>query len=182
MLQTARISLSDFGVSLTNIRGVRLTFNKTGQGAIYVANVRLSSISERGKGTYFLPESRSTLANQTLRVQEQPTVITDGNRIVSIRRVSSGASLRTQSSGVEVEVASNQPFPVRNELPVLRIGKREIALSRYPSNGDLKRLIFTLPEEEFAQVSSGEDVSVQYGRGESTLRWSFGRMDKSMLN
>jgi hypothetical protein len=182
MLQTARISLSDFGVSLKNVRGVRLTFNKTGQGAIYVANMRLSSISERGEGSFFLPESQSTLANQTLRAQEQPTVITDGNRIISIRRVNSSATLRTQSSAVEIEVASNQPFPVRNELPVLRIGKREIVLSRYPSNGDLNRLIFTLPEEEFAQVSSSEDVSVQYGRGDSTLRWSFGRMDKSMLN
>lgn len=183
MLQTARISLDDFGVGLNNIRGVRLTFNKTGRGAIYVANVRLSSISERGQGTYFLPDT-STLANQTLplRTQEQPTVITDGNRIVSISRVSSAATLRTQSSGIEIEVASNQPFPVRNELPVLRIGKREIMLSRYPDNGDLKRLIFTLPEEEFAQVSSGEEVSVQYGRGESAQRWNFGRMNKSMLN
>lgn len=184
MLQTARISLNDFGVNLNNIRGVRLTFNKTSQGAIYVANVRLSSISERGEGTYSLPESKSTLANQILRTQEQPTVITDGNRIVSIRRVGSSATLRTQSAAaaVEIEVASNQPFPVRNELPVLRIGKREIMLSRYPDNGDLKRLIFTLPEEEFAQVSSGEEVLVQYGRGESTQRWNFGRMNKSMLN
>ena len=181
MLQTARISLSDFDVNPIKVRGVRLIFDRTERGSIYVANIRLSSINELGKGGYFLPESESALVNQSFLAQEQPTVITDGNRIISIRRKVYAATLRSSQSGVEIEVGSNQPFPVRNELPVLRIGKREFMLSRYPSNGDTKRLIFTLSEKDFAQVSSGEDLSVQYGRGKSTLRWSFGSINKSRL-
>lgn len=181
MLQTARISLSDFDVNLTNVRGVRLIFDRTERGSIYVANIRLSSISELGKGSYSLSESESALVNQAFLAQEQPTVITDGNRIISIRRVVYAAALRSRQSGVEIEVGSNQRFPVRNELPVLRIGKREFLLSRYPDNGDTKRLIFTLTDQDFAQVSSGEELWVQYGRNKSTLRWSFGSINKSRL-
>ncbi len=182
MLQTARISLSDFGERLTNVRGVRLIFDNTERGSIYVANIRLSSISELGKGTYSLPESESALVNQAFLAQEQPTVITDGNRIISIRRVVYASALRSRQSGVEIEVGSNQPFPVRNELPVLRMGEREFLLSRYPDNGDTKRLIFTLTEQDFAQIPSGEELWVQYGRSKSTLRWNFGPINKNRLD
>jgi hypothetical protein len=54
-------------------------------------------------------------------------------------------------------------------------------LSRYPDSGDMKRLIFTLTEEEFAQVSSGEQIRVQYGSGEPLEYWNFDRLNKSTL-
>jgi hypothetical protein len=181
MLKTARISLNDFGVSLTDVQGVRLTFNKTQRGAIYVGNMRLSTISERGDGGYFLAAEPPTPSTRFRSMaQRQTTTITDGNKIVSIRRVGAGGTFRSlgDASVVEIEIASNQPFPVRNELQVLRIGDREFLRGRYPKNGDTNRLIFTLSDREFGQVSSGEEVSVQYGRGVSNLRWTFGRLNK----
>lgn len=44
ILQTVRIPLSDFtGANLSNVRGVRFVFSDTPQGAIYLANIRLSN-------------------------------------------------------------------------------------------------------------------------------------------
>jgi hypothetical protein len=184
MLKTARIPLSDFGVSLTNIRGVRLIFNKTQRGAIYAANIRLSAISELGNGGYFLSQESLSPARNTM-ARKQRIMVNNGNKISSIRRVVPRPNPTSRSlvtSAVEIEVSSNTAFPVKNELQVLRIGKREFLNSRYPSNGDTKRLIFTLTEAEFNQIASGEETLVQYGRGNnSTLRWNFGSIDKSQL-
>ncbi len=79
---------------------------------------------------------------------------------------------------MEIELISQEPFPVRNALPVLRIGKQESLLSRYPESGETTRLIFTLTRQEFDQVSSGDEVSLQYGRGRADTVWTFGRLDK----
>jgi hypothetical protein len=64
----------------------------------------------------------------------------------------------------------------------LRIGSEEFLLSRYPDNGDTHTLLFTLTRDEFAQVSSGDQVWVQYGRGEVNERWNFGPLDKNLLH
>jgi hypothetical protein len=76
--------------------------------------------------------------------------------------------------GVEIEVTSDTPFPVRNELAVLCIGMQQITLARYPEDGDTHTLIFTLTPEEFGRISTGDPVWVQYGRGEAFERWDFG--------
>ena len=44
MLQCVRIPLASFGMSLGAIRGVRLTFDRTPRGAIYVANIRATKL------------------------------------------------------------------------------------------------------------------------------------------
>lgn len=187
MLQTARIPLDDFEVSFADIQGVRIIFNKTPSGALYVANIRLSSINELGDAGYSLPEEAATNQRQTFQIPRRQIVPSSSNKILSIRRVTPtsrvfpSSSLRTQPL-IEIEVSSDRPFPVRNQLQVLRIGQREFLRSRYPTNGDTKRLVFTLTEPEFHQIASGEETSVQYGRGQnSILLWNLGRIDKSML-
>jgi hypothetical protein len=80
---------------------------------------------------------------------------------------------------VEIEVTSDQEFPARNELVVLRIGAQQFVLARYPDSGETNRLIFTLTAGEFAQTAPGDPVTVQYGRGgEARERWNFGPLVK----
>ena len=62
----------------------------------------------------------------------------------------------------------------------LRIGSQEFNLSRYPGTGETTRIVFTLTSEEFAQVTQGDPVLVEYGSGANG--WNFGKVDKSMLN
>ncbi len=180
ILQAARIELADFaGADLSRVRGVRFTFDDTASDAIFLANVRLSTLTGSGAslGSAGPPSARRAAAPAAAA---GITSIVEGNTITSLRTV--GAAEVTTLPNVEIEVTSTRAFPVQNELAVLRIGAREFAASRYPVSGDTHTLIFTLPGEEFAQATSGESVSVQYGRGESNLRWGFGALDKRLLS
>src|SRR5207245_1895956 len=75
--------------------------------------------------------------------------------------------------GIEIQLFSDHEFPVRNEIMVLQIGARQFSLSGYP-NGDLNTVVFTPTEEEFAAVSCGEAVIVQYDIAPSDEVWQFG--------
>lgn len=100
---------------------------------------------------------------------------------MTIRTVVSAAALENQP-GVEVVVNSAVPFPVRDELAVLRMGNQNFTLSRYPETGDTHTLVFTLTGEEFAQTTDGAQVTVQYGLAdESPVRWLFGQLNKSQM-
>src|SRR6266852_3960738 len=92
--------------------------------------------------------------------------------IVSIRRVASSDALGGQP-GIEIQLFSDDQFPVRDQIMVLQIGARQFFLSGYP-NGDLNTVVFTLTEEEFAAVSCGDPVIVQYGLAPSDEVWQFG--------
>lgn len=86
------------------------------------------------------------------------------------------------ASGVEIELHSTRPFPVRNEIVILRIGNEEFTKSRYADDGDLKTLIFTLTPTEYARINTGDKVTVYYGRNASTEnKWDFGAMDKIQI-
>ncbi len=100
--------------------------------------------------------------------------------IVSIRRVGSSDALGGQP-GIEIQLFSDDDFPVRDEIMVLQITARQFFLSGYP-NGDLNTVVFTLTEEEFAAVSCGEPVIVQYGIAPSDEVWQFGNLDKTILD
>ncbi len=181
ILQTARILLSDFNnVDPTQVRGVRLTFDGTPTGAIFVANIRLSTLS--GSGTASAGGDSSGGAEQPpgASVSASNQAIADGNTI-SVRTVASASALGNQPA-VEIQITSDTPFPVRNELAILRIGSQAIAMSRYPDTGDTHTLIFTLTPEQFALANSGDEVWVQYGMEEAPVRWNFGPLDKAALN
>jgi hypothetical protein len=186
ILQTVRIPVRDFGeTDLTQVRGVRFTFDSTGTGAIFLANVRLSAVTE----SWWWWSSLLTMSNGDSSQREsgstasQPggdrVVVSHPGRTVSIR------SLRAtieSSAAVEIEVFSDDRFPVRNELAVLRIGDDEFSLSRYPDSGDTRTLIFTLTAEEFDRTRDGDPVTVQYGRGEPFEQWVVGTLNKNQVN
>src|SRR5262249_48217989 len=99
--------------------------------------------------------------------------------IVRIQRMASSEVLGGQP-GIEIQLFSEDPFPVRDEIMVLQIGTPQFFLSGYP-NADLNTVVFTLTEEEFAEVSSGEPVIVQYGIASSDEVWQFDNLDKTIL-
>lgn len=100
----------------------------------------------------------------------------------AIRHLSSQRGGRNTAANqfVELEFTNAQSFPVMNELPVLRVGNREFNLSRYPDTGETTSLIFTLTRAEYEQLKEGDDVTVQYGSGESAnRRWHVGAFHKN---
>lgn len=181
ILQTARIPLEDFGnADLTQVRGVRLTFDGTTTGAIFVANIRLSNISGSGEAGGAGDSSGDSEQPATSGGLVKNENITEGN-LITVRSVASANALADQP-GYEIEVTSGREFPVRDELAVLRIGAQSFALSRYPDTGDTHTLIFTLTPEQFANTVATDEVTLQYGFGEPNVRWSFGPLNKAALN
>lgn len=110
-----------------------------------------------------------------------PVTSQNGNMLRSLRSVPSSPLLGNRPA-VEIEVFSEGHFPVRGELPILRIGERQFLVSRYPEGGDTRSLIFTLPKEEFALLRNGDQVTLQYGQDVGGPRWQFGPLDKSRLD
>jgi len=175
ILQTARIPLADFGsADLTQVRGVRLTFDGTPAGAIYVANIRLSVFS--GSPPSNVSENELFQTGGTAVNEDHSK---DVNTIKALRAIATAPNLQNQPA-VEIELNSSREFTVRNELLVLRIAGQEFKLSRYPDSGDLHTVIFTIPVDDFAKATSGEPVKVQYGQSDANA-WDFGRLDKSLL-
>ena len=169
MLQTARIPLLTFGMPLSAIRGVRLMFNATPTGALFVANIRATvstvPLAVTSSASVASPTSSTPAAPSPVPVV--PRAITTG-QIVSIGATSTA---QTVGGGTDIEVSSSTPFPVIDDLLVLHIGRVDISVSRYPDPGNMQHLIFTLTPREFASLRTGDDVSVSGG---GTL-WQLGK-------
>ena len=174
ILQTARIPLTAFGNSsiVSNLRGVRFTFDDTRRDEIYIANIQLSKLN----GLLAPAHASPSLLPIADTLTDTVNSANDVNKIKSIRSVQSGPG----PNGIEIELTSNREFLPQGEMLTLRIGSQEFNLSRYPSTGETTRIVFTLTSEEFAQVTQGDPLFVEYGNGAN--RWNFGKVDKSLLN
>ncbi len=84
--------------------------------------------------------------------------------------------------GVEIELYSPRGFPATDARPVLRIGAQEFIISRYPDDGRLDTLIFSLPTQAFSHLQDGTPVMVYYSPGSVTHHWEFGKLNKRRLN
>jgi hypothetical protein len=172
ILQTVRLPLWKFNQNgiLSNVRGVRFLFNDTAKDEIYLANVRFSNVSY---GPIPL--------NQTTLLVDQPplsdTTVPDQNTVKAMRNVKSSSALQGQA-GVEIELTSNRDFQPQGEMLVLKIGDTEFGLSRYPQDGSINTLVFTLTTEQFAALRNGDPVVVQYGSGDGAQQWKFGKLNK----
>jgi hypothetical protein len=105
------------------------------------------------------------------------TSTTDTNSIRSMRSV----TLANGQSGVNIQFTSNREFLPQGEMLVLQIGSAEFTISRYPVTGETTMVTFALTADEFATVSQGDPVVVQYGSGQGAEGWNFGHLDKNML-
>ena len=95
-------------------------------------------------------------------------------------RCTIGRITTTASGQLDLELRGME-FPVRNELPMLRIGRIASRLSRPPDSGDTQHLIFTFESAELAAVPEGAEVHLSYGDAEDAPRTPCGRFDRRLL-
>jgi hypothetical protein len=176
ILQTARIPLTAFGNAgiVKNLRGVRFTFDDTRRDEVYIANIQLSKLNGLLAPSFVIP----ILPGADTALDSTNVSGNDVNQIKTMRSVQSA----TLGSTVEIELNSNREFLPQGEMLVLRIGSQEFNLSRYPGTGETSTVVFTLTADEFARISQGDPVAVQYGSGTNYNGWNFGRVDKTMLS
>ena len=186
ILQTVRIPLSDFGKLrkvLHQTRGVRFIFDQDHSGAIYLANVRFANTYGPGvpnalHGTAAVAQSSAGAAPTAKPVQTQTGAAPHSATIGSINSVAS-SSMLGGASGVEIDIESDIPFPIRDQIPTLLIGDSRFYLSDHHP-GDSHSIFFVIDNASFATLPQGAPVTIQYGKqgGES---WDAGNLDKSML-
>jgi hypothetical protein len=175
ILEAIRVPLTAFGSAaiVSNLRGVRFTFDDTKADEIFIGNIRLSTVSGLHAASSFAP---AALAGDD-SVIDDSTSKTDVNQIKSLRQV----TLADGTTEVDIELTSNREMLPAGELLVLRIGEQEFTTSRYPESGETGTVTFTLSAEEFAAVLDGASVTVQYGEGHDDPGWRFGRINKGQL-
>jgi len=178
ILQTVRIPLTDFGNFAAvgpQVRGVRLIFDQTATGSIYLANIRISK--EIGSGAVGYPNVAAAPGPATraeLTAPPSPIVhpLVHPARL-SLRHLDSIWEL-DGASGWEITISSNWIFPPQDERAVLRIGPYTFDVGHDPLN--LNQRVFSLTEGQFKRLSSGMKVTVQYGLGEAIEYWDCGKL------
>jgi hypothetical protein len=170
LLRTVRIPLSDFtGATLTAVRGIRFVFNVTANNSVYLTDIRRTL----GGPTMLARQVAASAGPVAVAARPAIRAITEGNAAPRVRALRSPDP--ALDGGVTIELASAEPFPVDDALPVLRIGDVEVNLGGYPPDGDTHRLIFRVGPADLRRLHGGEPMIVQYGPGDApAVRWHFG--------
>ncbi len=107
------------------------------------------------------------------------------------RVINTQTRIQTTEEGVEIELTSSRPFPVRALPPVLRIGERDFWRSRNPDDGRLETLIFLVPAEDFEALETATPLSGFFALGRDGTTavpepggdvWDFGPLQRDLLD
>lgn len=83
---------------------------------------------------------------------------------------------------VEIEVESSEPFHFGGEVSVLKIGGSEFTRSRFPADGNPRRMIFEVPAAAYSQLPDAQEMTVTHGHDDRHPdRRAVGRLDKARL-
>ena len=189
ILQTVRIPLTGFGNFAfigPQVQGVRLIFDQTPTGAIYVTNIRLSTQIGGGAANYppIPPPIPEPSVSSRPLVQAQTTAavpVAHPASIVSITQVGNAPELGG-AAGYRILVESKSgAFPLRNERLVMIVGDGtappladpQVFTKGYdPLVAGQK--VFTLTTSQFQSLSKGKRVIVQFGEGLKPEYWDCG--------
>lgn len=182
VLESVRIRLSDFkGIDLTDVRGMKLTFDTHEKGAIWYTDILMTDDDRPAP----IPAPRRG-GNVFAATTDAPAVeVTEvGNDVLAVRpSVSSRAGFKAAPvPEFELELRSEDGFPVSDALLVLDVGGVRSALVRFDeTEPGLQRVHFRLSAEEWASMQDGADVTVQLGEENPSRVWKFGALKKSDL-
>lgn len=180
-LQTVRIPIDAFHLDdLSRTRGIRLTFGDTPSGKIYVTNFRGSR-----QGTSFsraaTPELSESTGEAAIAIsQPSPRIIQEGNVIENVQFVPTtnvgAAAVAGLSGTVRLNVRTQTPIPVGNELPTMFIGS--VGCDGSYVDGSTQRMVFECPAQDLS-TADGQPITV---RGSARTIWSFGTFSTTMLH
>ena len=205
VLESVRIPLADFGLTKgTQVRGVRLTFDRTPIGAIYLGNVRFSRVleTEPDKGPGPIPgpfvaaDAAAPPAAAAIAPAPSPAArLISGGRVTQILRerrpvVTATQAIMSARRGpatvwpaprpvVTVAIAVPETLVIGGALLTLRIGEQSFKLGQavsVPTQG-LKAARFILNPEAFAALPQGAPMVLENG----AQRFELGALDKAML-
>ena len=177
LFQTIRIPLKEFSPK-KEVRGIRFTFNKTGQDKVEFAQVRFgASLKAEIEPDVELPALSPSFGKFGMGTASPPPAMTlflSNSRAVigDVRSVK-----KHGSRAIEIAVTSTRkPFPVESSLPTLFMGGSAFTVSRHEGP---RRIVFTIPLKDWVQLPLKGPMHVQYGTRKPTKVWQMPRYDLS---
>jgi hypothetical protein len=171
ILHTVRIPLSAFGnfaAIAPQLHGVRLVFDQSAKGAIFVTNIRLSTMIGGGAAAYPpLNDPAATYPTSTAPTSAPATVYKA--KLVSVLEVSSAPEL-DGAEGYRFTISLSDTgatrfdearFMVVGTGTAPPLGNALTTSASYPSNGNI---VFTLPASQYITLPASVRVIVQYGK------------------
>jgi len=162
---------------------VRLIFDQTPTGAIYVTNVRLSSQIGGGAATYPpIPPPAAPVTPPPAPASSAAPIEYPAS-IVSINQVTNAPELNGADGYRILIQSSSGGFPARDEGLVMIIGDGAAPLltnaQTFTAGYDpliAGQRVFTLTTSQFQGLSSGKRVIVQFGQGPPLEYWNCGTL------
>lgn len=149
ILQTAKIGTEDFsGIDLRFVRGLRLTFNGSAAGTLYLDEVRTE---------YRRPRTLASFVEREFSLHPDPRT----PRLLRARiesRMERGAAL-----GAEWTIRADEPFPVGGALLTLEGGGEVSKLSGFPDPKDLRRVTFRMKAGQAERMGKAEHLRIKQG-------------------
>jgi hypothetical protein len=179
-LPTARIPMGAFrSDDLRETRGIRLTFDGTATGKIYVTNFQASRQGIRSIEQAGAPSGAASSLFDEATFNGTTRTIEDGNLIEDVQYVpATGAGMAATNVGgtVRFTVLTETPILPGDELIQMSIGT--IRCDGSYVDGSTQRMIFECPAKGLQTVADGEQIIVG---GNARTRWNFGAFTRLML-
>jgi hypothetical protein len=179
ILQTVRIPLTDFGNFAfigPQLQGVRLTFDQTPAGAIYVTNIRLSTQIGAGVAAYPAHTTAAVVAPSGGSTAEAPPPAVNACKVLSVTPVASAQELGGQA-GYRVLVQSQTgAFPISDAQLTMVIGLGTapplsnpiyVTLGQEPLIDGEESFTLTVPQ--YGSLSGASHVILQFDQAQQPL-------------
>ncbi len=198
VMQTVRIPLIDLTKGNTSaIRGVRFIFDSTAGGEIYLSRLGFSRFSTNAEASEFEVPTTSPGSGSLFRLSGAGSIfdlpVGKGTSRVGSEMVyqndlpavnaklSSVKKLTSNEDEIELVIHSDEPFGVKDALPIIEMNGKEVGSGAFSIKGDLHFMSFRVKKSDIDALPTSSSIKVRYrGHAESAIR-NLGAVAKAKL-
>ena len=181
ILQTVRVPLNELTQgSVALVRGIRFTFSQTTQGEIYLTNLGFSRFDTSSESELFsLPTTPPPPGKIFARVAPGINHVTlpDTGPV----KWSTKNSTMSSSSVIEIQVRSDQPYPVQDSLPVLELDGKEVAAGGFENAADLHTMTFKVQRNDLQFLPVSFQMLIRHRGNLNSVVKDLGMVQKTTL-
>jgi hypothetical protein len=159
LLQTVRIPLKDFGAfDLRKLRGVRLIFDRSDRGSIYLSNMRILQRHFALGSAAHIPRPNESIVDRFVVDGEEQIPQQKQGRILGVIKEIAPQS-NTELCWIDVQSPHLAP---RDALPVIHIADFDSGLSRRDDQGSVDRMQFQVDCDVQKLLEQGTEALVKF--------------------
>lgn len=176
LLMTVKIPVSAFSglYNQSRVQGLRFVFDQTAQGKIYVTQ---PSLLKKGFQEDLSISLLDLPPSPFLSARPKPRPSKDQFVTPPLKtRLFAGRTQQGQESDF-IEIQIDKKFPVRDALPVLKIGEAIYRSGRFPSDGSTDRMIFEIGSRVHRRHRNTDSIEFYYEGSSESIVFSGGTLN-----